>query len=390
MTKPQIQSPIEDASAGPDAGGVRLPAVRAPSAQSSVPVGRRARIGWLVGGIALIASIVGTLYLQPWAPRATPVVIEVAELAPATRVLAVNGRIAARHSVDVRSLVGGPLTEVLVQEGDVVPTGAVLARIDSATQQAVVRQAVAGLDTALVAQDQARAALARAQGLAGTVPRTAIEDATSAVQRAAQEVARTTAMVDQATIQLERHTLRAPMAGTILMLNVEAGQNVEPATVLMRIADLSRVFVEMDVDETYATQVRPGMPAVLQLAGETRLREGRVDFVSQQVDPATGGLAVKLAFDDQTSAPIGLTVTANIVVESRDAVLTVPRTALVAGNDQPAVFVVEEGRAVLRPVSVIDWPAARLILTRGLAPGEAVIVDATGLGDGQAVRAEAR
>lgn len=180
------------------------------------------------------------------------------------------------------------------------------------------------------------------------------------------------------------------MAGTILMLNVEAGQNVEPATVLMRIADLSRVFVEMDVDETYATQVRPGMPAVLQLAGETRLREGRVDFVSQQVDPATGGLAVKLAFDDQTSAPIGLTVTANIVVESRDAVLTVPRTALVAGNDQTAVFVVEEGRAMLRPVSVIDWPAARLILTRGLAPGEAVIVDATGLGDGQAVRAETR
>jgi RND family efflux transporter MFP subunit len=265
-----------------------------------------------------------------------------------------------------------------------------LARIDPAPQQAVVRQAVASLDTALVAQDQARAALARAEGLAGTVPQTAIDDATTAVQRAAQEVARTTALVDQARIQLERHTIRAPMAGTVLTLNAEAGQNVEPATVLLTLADLSQLVVETDVDETYATQIRPGMPGVLQLAGETRLRDGRVDFASQQVDAATGGLAVRLVFDEEVIAPVGLSVTANIIVDSRDAALTVPRTALVRGDKGAAVFVVKDGRAMLRPVSLIDWPAARLIVTQGLTPGEAVIVDGAGLGDGQAVRVEAR
>jgi RND family efflux transporter MFP subunit len=328
--------------------------------------------------------------LQPWAQQATPVAIEIAELAPVTRVLAVNGRMAARHSVEVRSLVGGPLTDVLVEEGDVVPSGAVLARIDPATQQAVVRQAVAGLDAALVAQDQARVALARAEGLAGTVPQTAIDDATTAVQRAAQEVARTTALVDQARIQLERHTIRAPMAGTVLTLNADAGQNVEPATVLLTLADMSHLVVETDVDETYATQIRPGMPVVLQLAGEKRLRDGRVDFASQHVDAATGGLAVRLVFNEEVTAPVGLSVTANIIVDSRDAALTVPRTALASGGEGTAVFVVKDGRAMLRPVSVIDWPAARLIVTQGLTPGEAVVVDGVGLGDGQAVRAEAR
>jgi hypothetical protein len=52
-----------------------------------------------------------------------------------------------------------------------------------------------------------------------------------------------------------------------------------------------------------------------------------------------------------------------------------------------AVFVVVDGVARRRPVSVIDWPAARLIVTEGLAPGDRVILDATGISDGQAVRA---
>lgn len=390
MTRSDIPSTVKDSSADPDAGTARLPVVRPGPVETSRSAFRRARLWWWGGGVGLIAALGVALFLQPWAQQATPVAIEIAELAPVTRVLAVNGRMAARHSVEVRSLVGGPLTDVLVEEGDVVPAGAVLARIDPATQQAVVRQAVAGLDAALVAQDQARVALARAEGLAGTVPQTAIDDATTAVQRAAQEVARTTALVDQARIQLERHTIRAPMAGTVLTLNADAGQNVEPATVLLTLADMSHLVVETDVDETYATQIRPGMPVVLQLAGEKRLRDGRVDFASQHVDAATGGLAVRLVFNEEVTAPVGLSVTANIIVDSRDAALTVPRTALASGGEGTAVFVVKDGRAMLRPVSVIDWPAARLIVTQGLTPGEAVVVDGVGLGDGQAVRAEAR
>lgn len=365
----------------------RLPAVRPPY---GAPMHKAARRIWVWAvGLALAGGAGLGLYFQPWIAGPVAVAVEAAAMAPVTRVLAVNGRIAAAHSVDVRALVGGSLAEVPVAEGDGVQAGMDIARIDAATQEAMVRQAVAGLDAALVAVAQARDAFARAEALGANVARAALDTAARDLQSAEQEVVRTTALVDQAQVQLEYYTIRAPMTGTVLELNVDPGQSIDPSTVLMTIADLGQLLVETDVDEAYATQISAGLPAVLQLAGETTLREGRVSFVSQRVDAATGGLAVELLFDAPVSAPVGLTVTINIIVDSRDAALTAPRAAIQTGEAGDAVFVVRDGKAQRRPVSVIEWPAARLVVTEGLAPGDVLILDASGITEGQAVRVEA-
>jgi RND family efflux transporter MFP subunit len=389
MAEPTVQQRLvpQGADTSQQNGGSRLPAVHpAPQAGTARPARSGSRVWLLATGLALAAGSGLVLYLQPWASGPIPVSIEIVELAPVTRVLAVNGRIATRHSVDVRALVGGALTEVRVAEGDSVQIRAELARIDSAAPQAALRQAIAGMDAALVAQDQARDTLARTRSLGANVARTALESADRAVQAAAQDVARTMALVDQAQAQLDAFTIRAPMTGSVLAVNVEPGQSIDPSTVLMTVADLDRLVVETDVDEAYAVQIRPGQPAVLQLTGEAPLREGQVSRVSQRVDPATGGLAVQIAFDTPVTAPIGLTVTANIIVEARDAALTAPRAALRVEDGAQAVFVVVDGAARRRAVSVIDWPAVRLIVTEGLAPGDLLILDATGIREGQAVR----
>ncbi|MDR7123198.1 efflux RND transporter periplasmic adaptor subunit [Pseudotabrizicola sp. 4114] len=386
MSKPEQTSEAEETTVAllPQAEALRLPTVRDPSAVQP-PLSSVRRV-WFWGFGLFLAAVVGfVLWLQPWAAGPEPVSIEIAAFAPVTRVLAVNGRVTALHSVDVRALVSGPLEEVLVAEGEGVRPGKVLARIDAAAQQAVLRQAVAGLDAALVAQDQASATLARTENLGQNVARTVLENAASAERAAAQDVARMTALVDQAQIQFRNFTIRAPMEGTVLAVNVDPGQTVDPATVLLTVADLSQLLVETDVDEAYATQIRAGLTAVLLLAGEAVPRNGQVSFVSQRVDAATGGLAIKISFDEAVIAPVGLTVTANIVVDQRDAALTVPRAAILSADAQDAVFVVTGGRATRRNVMVIDWPAARLIVTEGLAPGDAVILDATGITDGQAV-----
>lgn len=391
MAEEDAPSSEKDASAIKVAaeGGARLPALRVAPGRAPGPRRRGALLwGWATA-FALIAALALGLGPKPWAARITTVAVEIAQPAPATRVLAVNGRIAARHSVDVRSLVEGSLADLPVDEGEQVTPGAILARIDSATQEAILQQAEAGLDAAQVTLEQAQAALERAEALGPNIARTLRDDAESAAQAAAQDVLRARALVDQARAQLERYTIRAPMAGTVLVVNVDPGQIVSPSTVILTVADLSQLLVETDVDESHATQIRTGMPAVLQLAGETALRGGRVSFVSQQVDPATGGLVVKLAFDDPVSAPVGLTVTANIVVERREAALTVPRSAIVTQDGVTSVFVVLGGTALRREVCVIDWPAGRLIVTEGLNPGEAVIADAAGIRGGARVR-EAR
>jgi RND family efflux transporter MFP subunit len=326
------------------------------------------------------------MYLQPWTTPAVAVAVETVALGPVTRVLAVNGRIAGVRSVDVQPLVSGTLVAVPVAEGDTVIPGQVLMQLDTAAQQAFVRQAMAGLDAALVAQEDARATLARTRALGSTEARVVLESAVRAEQTATQEVARMTALLEQAEIQLAKFTIRAPIAGTVLVLHADPGQSVDPATALLTIADLGQLVVETDVDESYATQIRTGQPAALQLSGEDIVHAGHVSFVSQRVDTDTGGLAIKLTPDGPLSAPIGLTVTANITVDDRVAAITVPRAAIIKEATGDAVLLVTDGKASRRAVQVIDWPAARLIVTDGLVDGDLVITDATGLADGQAVK----
>ncbi len=345
----------------------------------------RRRAWWL--GLVVAAAGGGWLfYAQPWSAGMPSVMVEVVAAGPVTRILAVNGRIAALHSVNVKSNVAGTLVAPLAEEGDLVEKGAVLARLDDTAQQAAVRQAIAALDQGLGTQRQARDALVRAESLASTISRVTLDDARRAVEMADQEVERLRALVDQARFQLARYRIVAPMAGTILTRGAEPGQVVDLSTQLFSLADLRELVVETDIDESYATQIRPGMSALLQLTGDPRILEGAVSFVAPIVDSATGGLAVKIAFSEPREAPVGLTVTANIIVDRREAAISAPRSAIDRAGATPAVFVLEGGQSRRTPVDIIDWPADRLIVTEGLRPGDVLIVDAADLTDGQAVK----
>ena len=168
--------------------------------------------------------------------------------------------------------------------------------------------------------------------------------------------------------------------------HVDPGQLVDTASPLFVLADLSDLIVETSVDETFATQISPGLRAVLQLVGSAETQEGHVSFVSPRVDTATGGLAIRIDFDAPVQAPAGLTVTANIIVAEGTDEITVPRSAIITAPSGSTVFKAVGRKAVATPVKVIDWPAERLVVTDGLSGGDVVITDAVGLTDGQAIR----
>ncbi len=336
----------------------------------------RSRLKWGLLGLGVALLVGGLVWWQTQA-QALSVQVETMQPGPVTLVLAVSGKIAARDQVQVRSAVSGTLLEVRVTEGANVATGEVLARLDPSQQEAIVRQATSALGQGQVLQAQAAATYARNRDLGPLVAQSKLEEARLALDGATQDVDRLRALLDQAVIQLDRYTLHAPFAGTVMTRTVDPGQLVDPATALFTLADLSVLLVETDVDEAYATRIALGQPATLQLVGSRETLAGEVIFVSPRVDPATGGLAVKIGFARPLQAPVGLTVTANIVV-GEEVALTVPRSAL----QGDAVFRLIDGRAVLTPVMVTDWPAARLIVTEGLAPGDRVITDSTGLTNG--------
>ena len=162
---------------------------------------------------------------------------------------------------------------------------------------------------------------------------------------------------------------------------------VDPARVLMRLADLDPIHVEVEVDETYAAVLRIGQRADLQLAGREDVLAGRVSFIADEVDPVTGGVRLKVAFDTPPEAPTGLTTVANIRVARVEDALTVPRNALLEGDeDDPAVFVLQDGRALRTPIDIIDWPADRVQVTGGLVEGAAIILAPEGISDGDRVK----
>ena len=352
----------------------------------AVKVAPSRKVWWWWGAAVLAGLIVmAAIYIQPWAEKPTVVTLELVTPGPLTRVLAVNGKVAALHSVDVRSTVSGRLQAIIANVGDTVKRGDLLAQIESNQQQAVVRQALAGLDAGLVGLAQAEASLARDRALGRNVSRAALEDAERSVQTAAQEVGRLTALFDQAQIALDNHSVTAPIAGTVVASEADVGQTVDPATVLFTLADLGQLIVETDVDEAYAVQIAVDQPVVLQIAGEAEVRTGQVSFVAPRVNEDSGALAVKLAFDQAIFAPVGLTVTANITVESQSAAISVPRAAVVTTGGTNAVFVLGGDVLQQREVIVVPWPAARLMVTQGLVAGDKIIVDATGLAEGQSV-----
>ncbi len=353
---------------------------------SAAKPARRWRIWGAVG--ALVLALAALVLAQAWMSRPPIVTVETMAAAPVTRVLAVNGRIAADNSVEVTPTVTGTLVALPVAEGDAVEAGQILAQVDPEAQAAIVRQAQAGLDAARDAQTEARVEFDRTTSLGAIVAQSVLDTYAHRLEAATQDVLRLSAVLEHARIVLDNHTIRAPVTGNVVKLDVEQGQLVGPGTPLLTLADLGTLLVEADVDEAYATQIATGQPAVLQLAGETQTRTGRVSYVSRRVDIATGGLAVELSFDQPVVAPVGLTVATNIIVEERAAALTVPRSALTEGDGETGVFVLREGRAMFQPVSVVDWPAARLIVTSGLAEGDRLLIEATGITAGQTVTLE--
>lgn len=350
---------------------------------------RRRRPGrvWIALLLVVVAGAVGgwAWVEKPWQKRPQKVAVERVAPGPATQVLAVNGRVAAERSVAVSPTVAAQLLDVMVDEGDSVTQGQVLARLDDARAQALLSQAEAAYGAGLARQEQAQTEVDRARALGDNTPRKTLIDAELALATVRNEVAQLEAALQEARSQLSQYTITAPLAGVVVERGVEPGQVVDAQTQLFTIADLAQLVVETDVDELYSAHVSVGLPALLKAVGETVSRPGSVVFTSPRVDAATGGRAIRLGFEDPVTLPVGLTVAVNIIVSEEPEALTVPRGAIVSAGTASRVFLLENGLVVEQPVTIRDWPAERIIVSEGLSPGDAVILDPAAVTPGAAV-----
>lgn len=322
------------------------------------------------------------------APRESRVETISVQMAPASRILAVNGRIRPRLQVDIRPALGGELVALPFDVGDRVGAGQVLARIDDAPETAAIAEAEASVQAQQATLAQARRDLARFEALGQFATRREVEQRRLSVEEGARELSRRRAAVVQAREQRDRRVLRAPFAGVILERPVDPGQTVGLDSVIYRLADLTAPEVTVEVDEAYAAEIRPGMEARVSFPGQAGELRAAVAHVEPRVDPATGARDVRLTLlDGAAEVPSGLTVTVNLVIERRDRAISVPRSALILGGDAAKVRLVgKDGVVIERAVNFIEWPAETVIVTRGLAAGERLLADPEAAQPGEKVR----
>lgn len=323
------------------------------------------------------------------APKERQVATIAAQMAPANRILAVNGRIRPRLQVDIRPAIGGELIALPFDVGDRVAANQIMARIDDAPEIAAIAEAEASVQAQNAILKQAQRDLARFEELGPFATKREVEQRRLAVEEGARELSRRRASVVQAREQRDRRVLRAPFAGVIMERPVDPGQTVSPDSIIYRFADLSSPEVSVEVDEIYAAEIRPGMTAQVSLPGSAKVLRAEVAHVEPRVDPATGARPVRLRLlDAALDVPSGLTVTVNLLIERRDRAISIPRSALILSAEGAKVKLVgPDGRVVERSISFIDWPAEDVIVTNGLRVGDRVLADPNAAQVGETVKA---
>jgi HlyD family secretion protein len=248
------------------------------------------RTWWIVAGVVVALALVGAAvaYFVLRGPRFE---VEVATAAPPaaaagpTAILQATGYVTARRQATVSAQITGALTQVLIEEGERVSAGQVLAKLDDTAQRAALAQSVAQVEAAkailiqVQAQlDQSRRDLKRNQDLIDRhlVSQQALETADTQVRTTEAQVASQVRQVELAQagqrgaqVQLDYTTVRAPFSGVITAKAAQAGEIVSPIsagggftrTGVGTIVDMDSLEVEVDVNEAYINRVRANQPA---------------------------------------------------------------------------------------------------------------------------------
>ncbi|MBS0433907.1 MAG: efflux RND transporter periplasmic adaptor subunit [Proteobacteria bacterium] len=328
--------------------------------------------------------------LAPAAPQAAasaaPVSVSLvrAERRDMPVVLEATGTVSALTSVDVKPQMASVVTQVHVKEGQFVRRGDLLFTLDSRSDQANLGKAQAQLQKDLAALADAQRQFARSQELFAQnfISQGAVDTNRALVESQQAVVAADRAAIDAARVALSYARIAAPSGGRVGQIPVVAGSYVQPGGApLVTITQLDPISVafslpQRNLPDALAALRGSGAPVQAQLPDGRGTLAGRLQFVDNAVDAATGTVRVKAQFDnrDQRLWP-GAFVGVRLAVRTLKDAVVVPQAAIVQSPRGAVVFVVEEGgRVAARPVQVLH-AAGNDAAVQGLAGGERIVLE---------------
>ncbi|GBC84362.1 Multidrug resistance protein MdtA [bacterium HR11] len=382
---------------------------------------RAARVrpwGWVaVAVLGAVALVVAVGLLRN--PRIWVSIAEAQAVTGAGRrsvVLDASGYVTPRRRATVAAKVTARVMEIRVDEGMLVRAGDVLAVLDAsdaqkrlATAEAQVRVSQAAVRVLEADLADAERELERQEKLwaAGVTSQQAVDQARTRVEslraqlRQAEAAVRLAqAQADQARQDVENCIVRAPFSGVVVSKDAQPGEMVSPIsagggytrTGIATLVDMDSLEIEVDVNESYISKVRPGqtVEATLDAYPDWKI-PGTVRTVIPTADRQKATVKVRIALgirDARVLPDMGVKVAflGEGVAESGPRV-SIPAQALREEGGQAIVYVLREDRLERRAVRVTEKQADRVLLESGLLPGDPVVVEAGGpLKDGIRVR----
>ena len=306
--------------------------------------------------------------------------------------LAANGNVAAWQEASIGAESNGlRLDEVLVNVGDAVKAGQVLARFASEMVQADVAQARASLleAQAVAAEAAANAERARSLQTTGALSQQQIQQFTTAAQTAQARVESARALLQTQELRLRHTQVRAPDSGIISARTATVGAVLGTGTELFRMVRKGRLEWRAEVTSTELARIQPGAKTRI-TAASGAMAEGTVRMVAPTVDPQTRNALVYVDLPPKTDFRAGMFARGEFALGSSDA-LTVPQEALVVRDGFTYVFVVgPQQRVQQRKVQTGRRIADRVEILSGLEADTSVAVRGAGfLNDGDLVRVAA-
>lgn len=344
---------------------------------------RLSRRGWIILGAAALLILAIVLIARARRPAAAApdtrptVSVIVPGRQSVANLITTVGTLAARVDMPVGvSGEGGRVTAVLVQPGDWVRAGQVLARVDRSVQAEQSAQMAASIAAAQADAELAQATLDRAQKLVarGFISRADIDQKTAARDAAQARVRLARAQYGEMNARLARLDVRAPKAGLVLTRDVEPGQIVSSASpALFRIAAEGALELKARLPEQDLARLRTGLPARVTPVGSEQSFEGHIWQLSPVVDSATrqGDARIALAYD-RALRPGGFAQAA--IASGTQLAPLLPESAVQSDPQGNFVYVVgPDDRVERRLIIVGDVSDAGITVTKGLAGDERVV-----------------
>ena len=309
------------------------------------------------------------------------------------RIITATGSLAARHDMPVGVPgQGGQVVRVLVQPGQWVGAGQVLAVIDRSVQVQQASQLAAQVQVAEADLRLQQANLDRAQGLVGRgfISRADLDEKRSTRDAAAARVRVAQAQLAATRAQIGQLDVRAPLAGLVLTRAVEPGQVVGPGSgALFRIAAGGEMELMAMLAQDDLARVNVGTIAQVTPVGSTTAYQGQVWQVAPVVDPQTRQGAARIAIPYNRDLRPGGFAQAQIHAGTTDAPV-LPQSAIQSDDHGNFVYIVDaQNTVVRRPVTIGEVTDRGITIAQGLNGSEHVVMQAGAfLNPGQKVRPE--